>query len=127
MSLIGDLSNLAHEILTNTDDFATPAVLISPAGIFYEVTIVGADIGLTFDLETQQQVAGRRVTCAISSRQLSELEIDPRGVGENDRHPWVLNWTPPTGPALKLKVAEVLPDKLGVTVFHLETYRRETR
>lgn len=127
MSLLSDLSDLAHEMLTDTDGFASAATIVSPGGQSYGIKLLGADIALTFDQETQQQVAGRKVTCAVSSRQLEELGISPKEEQDNSRHPWVVIWTPSAGPALRLKVVAVLPDKIGVTVLELETYRRETR
>lgn len=126
MSLIGDLSDLAHGFLTNTEDFALPATLTSPGGTDYAITVLGSDISSVFDLETQQQVAGRKVTCAVSAQQLATLGADPRVMGDNDRNPWTLRWTPPTGPELRLKVVASVPDKLGVIVLELETYRRES-
>lgn len=123
MSLLSDLASTARDILSNTADFAVSMVVTSPEGRKVTVAGIAADIGLSIDPETGVSIAGRKASVAISSALLAENGLElPRNIPENDKRPWVVEWTPPTGPAQKMKVVSTIPDKLGVVILQLEKY-----
>lgn len=123
MSLLSDLASTAREILSNTADFAVAMKLTSPEGRTVTIAGLQADIGLSIDPETGVAIAGRKASVAISSALLAELGVElPQNIPEDDRRPWLVEWTPPTGGAQKMKVVSTIPDKLGIVVLHLERY-----
>lgn len=83
-----------------------------------------ADIGLSIDAETGVAVAGRKASVAVSTRDLIEASFPiPEGVPDEESAPFLVTWTPSTGPTQTMKVIETVPDKLGCLVLHLGSYR----
>lgn len=124
MSLLEQLAATTREILTNTDDFAVAMTLTDPFGVETQIAGLQTDIALSVDPSTGVAVAGRRASVALSTALLEQLGISlPASIPEDERAPWRVSWTPPTGGRQIMRVVETVPDKLGCVVLHLEGWR----
>ena len=113
-----------RSVLTATSGFAVPIVLTDPEGTEHEISGIAADIGLTIDPDTGVMVHGRKATVAISLALLAELGLSiPEAQPDEDTRPWLVTWTPSTGPAQTMAVVGAIPDKLGCVVLELSAYR----
>lgn len=123
MSLLDVAAADLRAILSDVDSgFAVPIRVISPEDTEVTVNGLATDIGMSFDPETGQAIAGRRASVALP---IAELEAagseEPRGAPSG--RPWRLAFALPHAEERIFKVASVMPDKLGCLVCFIEDYR----
>ncbi len=116
-------ADLASILSDDVGGFAIPITVIAPNDNTATIKGVAADIGHKIDPETGMMVVGRsaHVTLPIALLRAAGLK-NPVGVADDDRHPWRVSFTLPTGAKQTFKVSKSAPDKLGALVCYLESY-----
>lgn len=118
-----DLRELAETDLSQTlEEDGQTVTVTSPEGHTATVSGTVNDINLLIDPETGVPVNGRNINASL---RLSTLRAEgmgiPKGVGDTQRLPWVLEYTPSTGVAIRTKVLAATPDRtLGTVLLRLE-------
>lgn len=124
MSLLGDASALVKIVLNDLTGFAVPIQVTSPIGITVTLRGLAKDIALSIDPETGVAVSGRKASVSLDLDAVQDaFGAVPEGIPDEDDKPWLVTWTPATGSAQTMKIMDVMPDKLGVLVCHVEAYR----
>lgn len=124
MSLLDQAALDLRAIITDPNGFGVAVTVTDPDGNTATVTGLQNDVAMSIDPQTGVMVGGRRVSVALSIRALADAGLDePRAVADQNRKPWRVAFTTPTGRELVMKVAEVNPDELGCVVCMLETYK----
>ena len=125
MSLLAKAAADVRSILNDVaGGVAVPITIVPPTHDSVIVNGFQTDVGLSTDPDTGVMVAQRKASIAISQADLLAAGIDiPEGVPDDDRTPWLVRWTPPTGEQQTMKVVNVLPDKLGCLVLTCVSFR----
>jgi hypothetical protein len=124
VSLLEQAAADLEQILTDPAGFSVPITVTDPEGRSATINGLQTDIALSIDPETGQAVVGGKVSVALSIRALADEGLGiPRGIADESKMPWRVAFATPTSPLTTYKVAESMPDRLGVVVCFLEVWR----
>lgn len=124
------LEQAAADLVLITRDeaagFGVRAFVTDPDEWEGEIVGLTADIGLTLDMDSGQQVATRQASISFALIEFEQRGMAlPQGVQDTSRKPWTVRFPDASGKSHTFKIVETMPDRsAGLVVCMLEVYKR---